>query len=67
MDVSSKKMTEYATLKQAHGFNKGGIDFTDISPTIDTGLYKWHVLLIEVEEAEEFKEIFSEYIRNENG
>lgn len=41
----------------------GGITFTDISPTIDTGLYKWHLLLVEVEDMEEFVEEYEEVIR----
>lgn len=38
----------YATLHPPHGYLGPNCDFTDICPTIDANIMKWHTLILEV-------------------
>ena len=57
---------KYFELKQGHGWFGGYIRETDIISTIDSGMWKWHILLVEkLTEANEIIERERVLIRND--
>ena len=54
---------KYFELKQGHGWFGGYIRETDIISTIDSGMWKWHILLVEkLTEANEIIEREREFL-----